>query len=136
MFTWVSPGYFDTMGIPLLSGRDFSPNDTTTSAHVAVVNQTFVRRYLSGVNPIGQTLRTHAEPNYPSLCEIVGIIPDTKYNDLRGETPPMVFAPASQFPDPRSWTSIMIHSSVLSRIILYSGHVLVDTGSCTLQPRH
>jgi hypothetical protein len=101
------------MGIRLLSGRDFSPNDTGASVRVALVNQTFVRRYLSGVNPLGQTLRTHAEPNYPStVYEIVGTIPDTKYESLRGDTPPMAFAPASQFPDPRPWTSIMIHSNL------------------------
>ena len=51
---------------------------------VAVVNQTFVRQYLNGVNPLGQTLRTHAEPNYPStVYEIIGTIPDTKYESLR-----------------------------------------------------
>ena len=112
-FTWVSPGYFNTMGIRLLSGRDFSRNDTGASLRVAVVNQTFVRRYLNGVNPLGQTLRTHAEPNYPSTTyEIVGIIPDTKYQSLRSETPPMAFAPAAQFPDPRPWTTIMIHSDL------------------------
>jgi predicted permease len=112
-FTWVSPGYFDTMGIRLQSGRDFSLNDSHSSVRVAVVNQTFVRRYLGEVNPIGQTLRTHAEPNYPAtVYEIVGTIPDTKYNDLRGDTPPMAFAPDSQFPDPRPWTAIMIHSDL------------------------
>ncbi len=112
-FTWVSPGYFDTMGIRLLSGRGFSQNDTNTSTRVALVNQTFIRQYLNGVNPLGQTVRTHAEPNYPStVYEIVGTIPDTKYESLRSDTPPMVFAPASQFPDPRPWTAIMIHSSL------------------------
>jgi predicted permease len=112
-FTWVSPGYFNTMGIRLLRGRDFSRNDTGASRRVAVVNQTFVRRYLNGVNPLGQTLRTHAEPNYPStVYEIVGTLPDTKYESLRGDTPPMAFAPAAQFPDPRPWTSIMIHSDL------------------------
>jgi ABC-type antimicrobial peptide transport system permease subunit len=78
-----------------------------------VVNQTFVRRYLDGVNPLGQTLRTHAEPDYPStVYEIVGTIPDTKYDSLRGETPPIAFGPAAQFPDPRPWTTIMIHSDL------------------------
>jgi ABC-type antimicrobial peptide transport system permease subunit len=65
------------------------------------------------VNPLGQTLRTHAEPNYPStVYEIVGTIPDTKYDSLRGDTPPMAFAPASQFPDPHPWIAIMIHSNL------------------------
>ena len=116
-FTWVSPGYFNTMGIRLLSGRDFSRNDTAASVRVAVVNQTFVRRYLNRVNPLGQTLRTHAEPDYPStVYQIVGTIADTKYDSLRGETPPIAFAPATQFPDPRPWTTIMIHTTLPAAI--------------------
>jgi predicted permease len=113
MFTWVSPGYFNTMGIPVVRGRGFNQNDTAASTRVAVVNQTFVRKLLGGADPIGQTLRTGAEPNYPStVYEIVGVIPDTQYNDLRGATPPMTFAPASQFPAQGPWTSMLIHSNM------------------------
>jgi predicted permease len=120
-FTWVSPGYLGTMGIPLLKGRDFNQNDTGTSARVAIVNQTFVRRLLGGADPIGQTLRTHPEPNYPStVYEIVGVIPDTKYNDLRGETPAMTFAPASQYPAQGPWAIMMIHSKAAPAITLAS----------------
>jgi predicted permease len=112
-FTWVSPGYFQTMDIPLIMGRDFNQNDTGASQRVAVVNQTFIRHFLGGANPIGQTLRTNPEPNYPStVYEIVGVIPDTKYNDLRGETPPMTFAPASQFPAKGPWAVMMIYSNM------------------------
>ncbi len=113
MFSWVSPEYFETLGIPLLSGRAFNEHDTATSQRVAVVNETFVRRYANEANPIGQSLRTHPEPDYPStVYEIVGVIPDTKYNDLKGETPPMVFAPASQFPNQQPWTALMIRSNL------------------------
>jgi putative ABC transport system permease protein len=112
-FTWVSPDYFVTMGIPVITGRGFRQNDTASSPRVALVNETFVRRYLNGANPIGQTLRTSPEPDYPAtVYEIVGVIPDTKYNDLRGETPPMTFAPASQFPGQGPWTEVMIHSNL------------------------
>jgi len=111
-FTWVSPGYFNTMGIPIVRGRSFKQNDTTASTRVAVVNRTFVRRFLGGADPIGHTVRTIEEPNYPAtLYEIVGVIPDTQYNDLRGKTPPMTFAPASQLPAPGPWTGLMIHSN-------------------------
>jgi predicted permease len=114
-FTWVSPDYFQTMGIPLLAGRGFSQNDTTTAQRVVLVNQTFIRHFLGQANPLGQTLRTMPEPNYPAtVYQIVGVIPDTKYNDLRGETPPMTFAPASQFPDQSSWSAMMIYSNVPS----------------------
>jgi predicted permease len=98
-FTWVSPTYFQTMQIPILSGRGFNDNDAQSSPHVAIVNQTFVRTYLDGQNPLGKTVRTKAEPRYPStLFEIVGVIPDTKYNDLRGDPEPMAFVPAIQYP--------------------------------------
>ncbi len=75
---------FTLWNLPLLAGRGFNQNDISTSQHVAVVNQTFVRRFLGSANPLGRTLRTMAEPNYPStVYEIVGVIPDTKYNNLR-----------------------------------------------------
>jgi putative ABC transport system permease protein len=112
MFTAVSPGYFQTMGIRLLEGRDFDRNDTQSSQRVAVVNQTFIRQFLGGADPIGKTLRTIAEPDYPStVYEIAGVIADTKYSNLRDETPPMTFAPASQYPERGPWTAIMIYSN-------------------------
>jgi predicted permease len=112
-FTWVSPEYFETMGIPVLQGRRLTREDTASSQRVALVNETFVRRYLSGAKPIGQTLRTSPEPDYPAtVYEIVGVIPDTKYNDLRGQTPPMTFAPASQFPGQGPWSVVMIYSNL------------------------
>ena len=112
-FTWVSPGYFETMNLPILQGRDFTLHDTRTSLRVAVVNQTFVRQLAGGANPIGLTLRTAPEPNYPStVYEIVGVVPDTKYNDLRGEIPAMAFAPDSQYPTIGPWSVMMIQSSI------------------------
>jgi predicted permease len=112
-FTWVSPEYFETMGIPIIQGRNLTQEDTASSPRVALVNETFVRRYLNSGNAIGQTLRTSPEPDYPAtVYEIVGVIPDTKYNDLRGQIPPMTFAPAAQMPNQGPWTSIMIRSDL------------------------
>jgi predicted permease len=97
-FTWVSPDYFRTMGTPMLGGRDFTARDTAASPPVAIVNQTFVREILTGADPIGQTIVTRAEPNYPAtLYEIVGVVEDTKYAGLREKIPPQAFAPAVQF---------------------------------------
>ncbi len=111
-FTWVSPDYFQTMDIPIVRGRGFGRDDTASSPQVAIVNETFVRQFLSG-NPIGQTLRTNAEPDYPStLYEIVGVMPDTRYNDIRSATPPMTFAPVSQFPAQGPWGLVMIRSDL------------------------
>jgi predicted permease len=112
-FTWVSPDYFEAMEIPVLRGRGFGRDDTASSPRVAIVNETFVRDFLGGANPIGHTLRTNPEPHYPStVYEIVGVIPDTRYNDLRSTTPPMTFAPASQFPAQGPWGWVMIRSDM------------------------
>ncbi len=113
-FTYVSPTYFATVGIPVLTGRGFTTADTRTSPYVLVVNQTFIRNYLGGKPPIGQSIHVNPEPNYPQReYQIVGTIPDTKYNDLRGQTPPMAFVPIDQFPmdAERPWTAIMIASN-------------------------
>jgi predicted permease len=112
-FTWVSPDYFDAMEIPLLRGRGFGRDDTASSPPVAIVNETFARHFLGGASPIGHMLRTNPEPDYPStVYEIVGVIPDTRYNDLRSTTPPMTFAPASQFPAQGPWGWVMIRSDM------------------------
>jgi putative ABC transport system permease protein len=112
-FTWVSPGYFNAMGIPLLQGRDFTLRDSQGSQRVAVVNEAFVRRFSAGDSIIGQTLQTSPEPRYPSTAyQIVGVIPDTQYNSLRGERPPMVFAPDTQHPAPQPASAIMVYSAM------------------------
>ena len=114
-FTWVSTDYFSTMGIPVIRGRGFNGNDTSTSQRVAVVNEAFARQLTGGADPIGQTLRTGQEPNYPStVYEIVGVIPDTRYDDIRGDAPAQTFAPAVQFPAQGPWASVMIHSNLPS----------------------
>ncbi len=98
-FTYASPSYFATMDIPLLSGRNFTEEDTTDAPLVVIVNQTFVRKYIRARQPIGQLVHVRPEPQYPERTyEIVGTIADTKYNDLRAETPPMAFVPIDQFP--------------------------------------
>jgi predicted permease len=98
-FTYVSPSYFATMGISLLSGRNFTDGDTNDAPLVLIVNQAFIRKFLGASQPVGKLIHVMPEPRYPERTyEIVGTIPDTKYNDLRGETPPMAFVPAAEFP--------------------------------------
>jgi predicted permease len=118
-FTWVSPEYFKMMDIPLLAGRGFSELDTRTSPRVAIVNETFVEKYLAGQNALGSVIRTTAEPGYPpSEYEIVGVIRNTKYEELREPTPAIAFAPADQYPNPGPWAVLFIrHSSRPSVVI-------------------
>ena len=98
-FTYASPGYFATMGIPLLTGRGFTDTDTKDAPLVLIVNQAFIRKYIGTTQPIGQLVHVRPEPHYPERTyEIIGTIPDTKYSDLREDTPPIAFVPAAQLP--------------------------------------
>ncbi|HMD07872.1 MAG TPA: ABC transporter permease [Candidatus Acidoferrum sp.] len=111
-FTWVSPGYFRTMQIPFVAGRDFTERDTTKSQPVAIVNETFVRQFIGGGNPLGKTIRTLAEPHYAeNEYEIVGVVKDAKYGGLRDEIPPEAFAPAQQYPERYYFTNAFIRFS-------------------------
>jgi predicted permease len=110
--SWVSPGYFQALEVPVLAGRDFTPADTATSPKVMLVNETFVRRYLKGSSVVGTRLRTVQEPGYPETgYEIVGVVRDTKYSDLREEIPPTSFVPADQHPSPQPWMALIVRTS-------------------------
>jgi predicted permease len=85
----VGPSYFATLGIPVIAGREFEAKDDGSIKYkYAVVNETFARKYFPGRNPIGQQfgLVNDMEPASPDI-EVIGVIPDRKYRDLR-ETPP------------------------------------------------
>jgi predicted permease len=98
-FTYVSPSYFATLGIPLLEGRNFTDRDTNDNPLVLIVNQSFVRKYLSAPSPLGVQVHVRPEPQYPERTyEIVGIVPDTKYSDLREDQQIQAFVPIAQLP--------------------------------------
>ena len=100
MMNFVSPGYFDAMRMSLRAGRKFSAGDTTASARVAIVNETFARKFFGTTPPIGQTIRiigTDARPGDP--IQIVGIVADAKYLHLREPMPATAFVPISQIPE-------------------------------------
>jgi predicted permease len=91
----VGANFFPTMGIAILQGRGFDVHDTATAPKVAVVNRALARQFFPNENPIGQTFEADGdEVNAP--VEIVGIAADTRYADLRSETPPTFFLPYSQ----------------------------------------
>jgi putative ABC transport system permease protein len=74
----VTPGWFDTMRIPLLDGRDFRPEDS--SPRVAIVNQTFAKQYLEGANPVGKSFELET-PKGRLTVPIVGFVPDARSRD-------------------------------------------------------
>src|SRR5262249_33740445 len=111
MFTGITPSYLQTMGIPLIAGRNFNDRDTATSPRVAIVNEAWVHRFLGNSSPLGKTMLTREEPGYPAtVYQIVGLMRDSRYSDIRDTTPPMTFVPAKQYPITGAWTAFMIHS--------------------------
>jgi len=98
-FSYVSPTYFATLGIPILTGRAFTDEDRSDTPLVLIVNQTFIRKFVRSASPLGEHVHVLPEPDYPERTyEIVGTIPDTKYSDLREEQQSMAFVPADQVP--------------------------------------
>jgi len=93
---FISPGYVPTLRMPLLAGRNFTRADLETSSGVAVVNQTFSRRFFPHLNPIGRTFRMDLPPQKP--FEVVGLIEDLKYYSLREGTQAIVLLPTNQLP--------------------------------------
>jgi predicted permease len=91
----VGVDFFSTMQIPILQGRSFNSRDTSTSPKVAIVNRALAKKYFPNQDPVGRTFDADSE-DIEGPVEIVGIIPDTRYADLRSETPPTFYAPYVQ----------------------------------------
>jgi predicted permease len=94
----VSPRYFATMGQQLLEGREFTQADDATSRQVAIVDQSFVRRYFPGIDPLGKVFGFSSPANSKDF-EIVGVVRDAKYANPEEAPQPMVFAPLAQHSD-------------------------------------
>jgi predicted permease len=90
-FLNISPGWLATMKIPLISGRDFRPQDISPGA--AIINETFARTFFPGQDPIGRTFARG--PNQP-LNTIVGVTPDVPYSDLREPNRPVFYVPFNE----------------------------------------
>jgi putative ABC transport system permease protein len=103
-FHLVTPEYFKTMRIPLLSGRDFTDRDDLQTPLVAVINETFAKRAWPGENPIGQRLTT---PNTPTPVTIIGVVGDTKHYTATEPAFPQLYAAHYQVP--------LIFSSLVAR---------------------
>lgn len=91
---WVTPQYFETMGIPLRRGRDVEDADTGDRAWVAVVSASFVERYWPGQDPIGRTFRHRGE-----IRTVVGVVGDIKVRGRERTSEPQMYLPARQAPD-------------------------------------
>jgi predicted permease len=88
-FNAVTPGYFEALGIPIRAGRDLTWADWGGSRKLCLVNEQLVNEYLAGSNPVGRTVGqgTRTTPDH----EIIGVFANSKYHDVRGETPRQIF---------------------------------------------
>jgi predicted permease len=101
---FVGPGYFRTLEIPVVRGREFGDRDGRTSRPVAIVNERLAVMFWPQQDPIGKAVRLPDSGN--ALAEVVGVVRDIKYQDLRGETGPMFYRPVLQT---RSTDAMTLH---------------------------
>jgi putative ABC transport system permease protein len=99
---FVSPGYFETIQNSMLMGRDFNNGDIASSPKVAIVNQTFVKEFLDGVqNPIGKQFRVWNDAGKPPrYYVVVGEVKDSVYGDMHAEMWPVMYFPQAQIIPP------------------------------------
>jgi len=94
----VGPGYFSALGIPLIAGREFTDADAVNSAKVALVNQTFAKKFGLGNDAVGKLMGWAPGEGYRSKLDttIVGVVEDAKYSDVKQTVPPQFFVPYRQ----------------------------------------
>jgi predicted permease len=114
---YVGDGYFATMKIPMIAGRGFTAQDTATSMHVGVVNQTLAKHDFPGQNPIGKMFSTSNTENRKLNYIVVGVCADTRYANLREDPPPTFFLSYRQAPDV-SWGMTFAVRTRLPRVAI------------------
>ena len=101
---FVGPAYFATLGIPVLSGREFDQHDGRASRPVVIVNERLAQMFWPQQDPIGKGVRVPESGN--PIAEVVGVVSDVKYRDLRSEAGPMFYRPVLQT---RSTDAMTLH---------------------------
>jgi len=111
-FNRFGPGYLRTMGIGLMAGRDFDARDTLGAPQVAIVNETFAKNFYGGANPVGHTFRVEgAAGEADRIYQVVGLIRNTKYYELREEFLPTAFFPIAQDKNPGTGATFIVRSA-------------------------
>jgi predicted permease len=111
-FLSVSPGWMETMRVPLLAGRDFRPDDLYPE--VAMVNEAFARRYFDGQNPVGRSFE-RVSRDKREVTQIVGLVRDARYRNMREEIRPTVYVPFASNDDKgglraKDWGSFVVRT--------------------------
>jgi predicted permease len=96
-FNEVGTDYFSTLGVRLIAGREFTAADRSGAPQVAVVNQAFVKKFNLTTGAVGKFMRHHANSGLDSLnVQIVGVVPDVKYSEVKRAVPPVFYIPWRQ----------------------------------------
>lgn len=107
------PKYAETLGVPLLRGREIELRDNASSPRVAVVNATFAEKYFKDQNPVGRTFTFDDETDKGAALEIVGVVGDIKNDDARDKPEPTVYRPILQIQEQGAY-SATIHIRTVS----------------------
>ncbi|HYL93144.1 MAG TPA: ADOP family duplicated permease [Alphaproteobacteria bacterium] len=112
LFNRVSPDFFRTLEIPLVAGRTFD-QEIAGGTKTAIVNEAFAQQLTNGANPVGKRFWREQTPSQPqALYEIVGLVKNTKYLDLREDFRPIVYLASSQDPSPDSSARVVLRSDL------------------------
>jgi putative ABC transport system permease protein len=126
-FNAVSSGYFQTLQIPFLAGRDFDDGDIASSPPVAIVNEHFAHTYLGSTDPIGKTFRVRQDGGKPDrIFHVVGLAGDTRYRDIHDEPTPIVFVSPYQRPIADTDSTFLVRSNEAPASLILS---LKDTAA-------
>ena len=111
MFNRAGPGYFRTMGTSFAAGRDFDPHDDLKAPKVAIVNEEFARQIFGGKNPVGKAFRLEGAANKPDeLYQVIGLVRNTKYYELREDFKPIAFVPNYQDAEPGAGATFVLRT--------------------------
>ena len=107
-----APGYFRTMETELIAGRDFDDHDNLKTPKVAIVNEAFAKANFGEANPVGRSFRTEGEAGHPDpIYQVVGLVRNTKYNEIAEEFQPVGFMPIAQDDGPGQSATFVIRTN-------------------------
>ena len=110
----VGPGFFTTLGVPIVSGRDFADSDTETSPHVGIINEQFAKRFFPDRNPLGHMIGTD-DSRYQMM--VVGVVKDHKYRSIDEDPIPMAWYEYAQIPmSGRMDVELRVHGDPLAML--------------------
>ncbi|HZR23726.1 MAG TPA: ABC transporter permease [Vicinamibacterales bacterium] len=110
-FNEIGPGYFRLLGVPLIAGREFTRADTFGAPKVAIVNEAFAKKFNLGRNAVGKRMSQNSGPNSKLDIEIVGLVQNAKYSEVKRDTPPVFFIPYRQEEKVFGFTTFYVRTS-------------------------